>query len=171
MLFRFASQKWMNCYRLSYCSYMSIKRISRKRRYLFSRVPVPFYGRSANNQKIINTALIILLSVIVCTIEVLFHTAFGWWALHILKRTWTCRRLAGFACFCVYDGRTSPRAGHRAGLPGWGGHGTVAEEANETVRLVSRKGPRSAESTRKPIPATRRFWVSYVYLCIGIKHT
>ena len=40
---------------------------------------------------------------------------------------------------------------------------TVAEEANEAVRLVSIKGPQSAESTRNPSPATKRFWVSYVY--------
>ena len=35
--------------------------------------------------------------------------------------------------------------------------GTLAEEANQTVRLVSIKGPRSAESTRNPSPATRQF--------------
>ena len=72
-----------------------------------------------------------------------------------------CRRMAGFfAYFCVYAGRTNPRAGHRAGRARVRSRqaGTVvSEEANETARLVSIKGPRSAESTRNPSPATRPF--------------
>ena len=45
---------------------------------------------------------------------------------------------------------------------------TVAEEENETARFVSIKGPRSAESTGNPSPATRRFWVSYIYILWGL---
>ena len=80
--------------------------------FTFSGVQVPFYERFTTNQWIVDPAHIILLSVIVCTIEVFFHTAFGW-AFHILKRAWTCWRLASFAHFCVYTGCTSPRAGRR----------------------------------------------------------
>ena len=48
--------------------------------------------------------------------------------------------LVGFAYFCVYTGRTSPRAGHRAGPPRvrLRQAGTAAEETNETVRFVRR---------------------------------
>ena len=44
--------------------------------------------------------------------------------------------------------------------------GTVGEDANEKVLLASRKGPRSAESTRNSCPAATRFWVSYVHVFI-----
>ena len=62
----------------------------------------------------------------------------------------------------VYTGRISPRVGHGVGLlqVRLRQAGMVAEEANETVRIVSINEPRSAESTRNPSPA-RRFWVSY----------
>ena len=42
--------------------------------------------------------------------------------------------------------------------------GTAAKKANEKVRLASRKGPRSAESTRSSSPVTTRLWVSYIRL-------
>ena len=42
--------------------------------------------------------------------------------------------------------------------------GTAAEEANEKVCLESRKGPRSAESTRISTPSMTRFWICYIYL-------
>ena len=81
---------------------------------------------------------------------------------YTLKRAWTNRRLAGSTYFCGYAGRASPRAGHHAGPHRARSRqeGTVTEEANETVRLVSIKGPRSAECSRNPSPATRRLWVS-----------
>ena len=83
------------------------------------------------------------------------------------KADMKCRLLAGFAYFCVYAGRTSPRAGHRAGSPRVSSRqaGTLAEEANETVRLASIKGRRSVERARwNPSPTTRLFWVSYIHL-------
>ena len=48
----------------------------------------------------------------------------------------TLRLIAGLSFFCDYAGRTSPRAGHRVRSRQ---AGTVAEEANEKVRLASRK--------------------------------
>ena len=64
-----------------------------------------------------------------------------------------CRRLAGLAYFCAYGGQTSPRAGHRAGPPRVRPRqaGTVAEGANEKVRLASRKGPRSTRGERSEL--------------------
>ena len=64
------------------------------------------------------------------------------------------------------------QAGYRAAPPRvWSRQaGTVAQEAVETVRLVSIKGPRSAESTRNPSPATRRFWVLYMYIYASKVH-
>ena len=61
--------------------------------------------------------------------------------------------LADFAYFCDDAGRTSPRTDRRAGPPRVPSRqaGTVAEEANEKVRLESRKGPPSAESARFPL--------------------
>ena len=43
-----------------------------------------------------------------------------------------------------------------------GGHGSGRNKRNGPPRVD--KGPRSAESTRNPSAATRRFWVSYIYL-------
>ena len=40
----------------------------------------------------------------------------------------------------------------------------VTKEADEKVRLASRKEPRSAESARGSGLATRRFWLYYIYL-------
>ena len=71
-----------------------------------------------------------------------------------------------FRILLRYAGRASPRASHRAGSLRVRSRqtGTVAKEANETARLVSKKaGPRGEESTRSPSPATRRFWVLYIY--------
>ena len=108
-----------------------------------------------------------MLSVIVSTIEVFFHTAFGG-AFHILTRARTCRRLVGFAYFCVYAGRTSPRASHRAGPPRVSSRqaGTVGQEASETAHLVSTKEPRSAESTRNLSPARRDDSGYPTYICV-----
>ena len=52
-----------------------------------------------------------------------------------------------FRVLLRYAGRTSPRAGHRAGPPRVRSRqaGTVAEEANETVCLVSIKARRGLE--------------------------
>ena len=126
---------------------------------------VPFYGLSANNQRIIDAARIALLSVIVCTIEAFFRTAFGW-VLDIQRRAHTCRRLACFAYLCDDAGRTSPRAGRRAGSPRvWSRQaGTLAEEANEKTRLESRKGSRSTESARIPLLQRHDFgFDTYIY--------
>ena len=75
---------------------------------------------------------------------------------------------SGFRLLYLCDGvgRPSPRAGRRAGPPRVPSRqaGTAAEEANEKVRLESRKGPRSAESTRISTPLTIRFWICYKYL-------
>ena len=66
------------------------------------------------------------------------------------------------ALFRAYADRTSPRAGHRAGPPRVKSKqaGTSVKESNEKVRLASRKGPQSAESTRNSSPVTTRFWVA-----------
>ena len=75
-----------------------------------------------------------------------------------------CRRLASLAYFCAYAGRTSPRPGHRTGLPRVRSRQarTVAED--EKVRLASRKGPQSAEGSRNSSPETTRFWVCCLYV-------
>ena len=117
------------------------------------------------------TAHKIMVSMIVCmyicTIE-MFHTAFGE-AFHVLKRAWTCRRLAGFAYIRAYAGRTSPQAGHRASPPRVRSRQarTVPGTTNEKVRVASRKGPRSVESVRISTPMIARFWIcySYIYIC------
>ena len=82
------------------------------------------------------------------------------------KLAQTYRRLAGFAQLCDDAGRTSPRASRRTGPPRVPSRqaSTVVEEANEKVRLKSRKGLRSAESTRISPPSTTRFWIRYIYL-------
>ena len=63
-------------------------------------------------------------------------------------------------------GRTSPRAGRRAGPPRVPSRqiGTVAEEAKEKVRLESRKGPRNPESARFSPPSTARFCIQHLHL-------
>ena len=48
-----------------------------------------------------------------------------------------------------------------------GGHGSG--RSKRKVRLVSRKGPRSAENTRDSSPETIKFWVSYIYLHGGLR--
>ena len=72
-----------------------------------------------------------------------FHIAFRW-AFYNQKRAHTCRCLAGLAYLFDDVGRASPRAGRRAGPPRVPSRlaGTVAEEANEKVRLESIKGKR-----------------------------
>lgn len=45
------------------------------------------------------------------------------------------------------------------------GHGGSGK-TNETVHLMSTKGPRSVESSWNPSPATRRFRVSYIHIHI-----
>ena len=106
--------------------------------------------RKLSMNKIIGTVQhihIILLSVIELFIQSkFFHTAFGW-MFHILKQTWTCRRLAGLAYFCAYSGRTSPRAGHRAGPPRSRQAGTVGRSKRKgsprVEKTVAKRGERS----------------------------
>ena len=83
-----------------------------------------------------------------------------------MKPTLMCRRLAAFAHFYAYVGRTRPREGHRAGPPRMRLRqaGTLAEEANEKSRFPSRKGPRSTESARISIQMITRFCISYLCL-------
>ena len=78
------------------------------------------------------------------------------------------RRFDGLAYLCDEAGRTSPRAGRRAGplrVPSTQA-GTVAEGANEKVHLASVKRPRSAESPRISSPAITCIWVSYINLYV-----
>ena len=101
-----------------------------------------------------------------------FYIIFRKRAFHVLQQACSRRRFDGLSYFCAYAGRTSPRVGHRAGLPRVRSRqaGTVAEGASEKVHLVLKTGPRSAESTWNPSPAIRRIWVSYIglymYLCV-----
>ena len=70
-----------------------------------------------------------------------------------VERAWTCRLVDRVSILCAYDGRTSPRAGHRAGPSRVRSRqtGTVAEEAEEKLGVALIKGPRSAESARFPL--------------------
>ena len=103
-----------------------------------------------------------ILSVIVCIIEVFpnrlrrtFHFRSG----RIARST--CRRLAGFAYLCDDAGRTSgfEQANVQA-LPECR-RGRRANGGGRKVRLLSRKGPRSAESTIFPPPSTTRFCIYF----------
>ena len=108
--------------------------------------------------------ILLLVSVIVSQSKCFFHTPFGW-AFQIVKPlTW--RRLAGFAHFYAYAGRTRPREGHRAGPPRMRSRqaGTLAQEGNEKSHFPSRKGPRSTESARISIQMITRFCFSYLSL-------
>ena len=76
------------------------------------------------------------------------------------------RRFDGLAYLCDDAGRTSSRAGRRAGPSRVSSKqaGTVAEESKENVHLASIKRLRSAETTRISSPAIICIWVSYTYL-------
>ena len=109
--------------------------------------------------------ILLLVAATVSQSKWFFHTPFGW-AFQIVKPTLMCRRLAAFAHFYAYVGRTRPREGHRAGPPRMRLRqaGTLAEDANEKSRFPSRKGPRSTESARISIQMITRFCISYLCL-------
>ena len=82
---------------------------------------------------------------------------------------------SGFRLLYLCDGvgRPSPRAGRRAGPPRVPSRqaGTAAEEANEKVRLESRKGPRSAESARISTPSATAFFLFCYMAFIRVSST
>ena len=111
VFFTFVSQTRINCYQLSYCSYIS-KRRSRKRRSLvhYRYLPMDVLQITSMNNR--NST---------------YHTVIGY-RMH--DRSYFSRRLRmsapyseegmnvpTFNRFCVYAGRTNPRASYWTGLP------------------------------------------------------
>ena len=101
------AQKEINCYRLSYCSYIS-KRISSKRGSLVEHRYVSMdVLRTINDLCIQHTSYYRRL----LYVQPKFFSTPPSDERHALNRAWTCRRLSDFAYFCVHAGRTSPWAG------------------------------------------------------------